>query len=152
MLMENAISLNRGIDNQEECRKRQELHERLGDIMNIIELYNDDGVVLRKEGKAALFLEVDGCEFELTSTSYEPCTYILLEGQTFAMIHNGFEVYNAADLLVKGHKILSITGHEYDLAKFCRLLAGVVRMGSSEFGHEFEFGYVEAKVMSVYQG
>lgn len=117
-------------------------------MMNIIEFYNEDGVILRKEGKALLFLEVDGCEFELTSTSYEPCTYILLEGKTFAMIHNGFEVYQSVDLLVKGHKILSITRHEYDLAKFCKLLAGVVRMVSSgfAFGYEFEFGDVEAKV------
>ena len=85
------------------------------------EVYRDEQFVLGWEDDIP-YLKADGNEYILTGHPYEPCLYITDESGQMTVVHNSFYAYDVLDLFYDGHTVTSITGFEYSVKDFCRMV------------------------------
>lgn len=92
--------------------------------------------LLKRRGSAVLFVYRDA-EYELSDQPYEPCLYIRKDGAIFRTLHNAFTADELPERLASGEELTGIDGRQYDLAKFCRVLAAAIDGSRSEMDFPF---------------
>ena len=84
----------------------------------------------------------DGADlYRVSSHPYEPCTYLIRNGNIDVTIHNAFEESSIRRVAEKKGTIRAVTGTEYDADKLCRLLAFAAKNCPNH-----DVGYVEGKM------
>ncbi len=115
----------------------KELNRKISEF----EIYCDrDGFVLAKADKDLCFFQNGVCR-TLGSNPYEPCLYILKDGNVTVTIHNSFEINAIEELAKHGSELTSITGNKYDLARVCELVAC-----ACNYGADCDIGYIEGLI------
>lgn len=91
-------------------------------------VYRDQRFTLGKDN-GTVYLICAGEKFRLTSHPFEPCLFVTGENGFTTVVHNAFIPEIVLESFVKGDKVSSITGREYDAKDFCEMAASVARMG-----------------------
>ncbi len=104
--------------------------------------------VLHSTGDTALLLADgelwlrDGADlYQVCSHPYEPCTYLLRNGNIDAVIHNAFEASSIRRVAEEKGAIRAVTGAEYDADRLCRFLAFAAKHCPNH-----DVSYVEGKM------
>ncbi|MBP5200177.1 MAG: hypothetical protein J6Z82_05965 [Schwartzia sp.] len=84
--------------------------------------YDEDGIRLA-DVDGELYLSEGTRAYKIGSHPYEPCIYLLRDGEICATIHNAFDQREIYNLAKRGGSLRSVTGNAYDLPRLCRLLA-----------------------------
>ena len=107
-----------------------------------------EGRVLHTTGDTALLLADgelclrDGADlYQISSHPYEPCTYLLRNGNIDAVIHNAFDESSIRRAAETKGAIRAITGAEYDADRLCRFLAFAAKHCPNH-----DISYVEGKM------
>ncbi len=79
--------------------------------------------------------------YQVCSHPYEPCTYLIRNGNIETTIHDAFEESSIRRVAEKKGTIRAITGTEYDADKICRLLAFAAKNCPNH-----DISYVEGKL------
>ena len=88
-----------------------------------------------------LYLRDGGNMYQIQSHPYEPCTYLVREGNIAATIHNAFESSTIRRVAEERQPIRAVTGAEYDVDRLCRFLAFAARRCP-----DHDISYVEGKM------
>ena len=86
------------------------------------ELYSVEDIALM-DVDGELCLRDGGTLYRIHSHPYEPCTYLVQEGNIAATIHNAFESSTIRRVAEERQPIRAVTGAEYDADRLCRFLA-----------------------------
>ena len=107
-----------------------------------------EGLVLHSTGDIALLLLDgklclrDGADlYEVSSQPYEPCTYLLRNGNIDSVIHNAFDESSIRRVAEVKGIIRAVTGAEYDADRLCRFLAFAAKHCPNH-----DVSYVEGKM------
>ena len=88
-----------------------------------------------------LCLRDGGNLYQIHSHPYEPCTYLVREGNIDATIHNAFESSTIRRVAEDRQPIRAVTGAEYDADRLCRFLAF-----ATKHCPDHDVSYVEGKM------
>ena len=98
------------------------------DLPTDIFVYRDERYTVgQKDGVP--FLTAGERKFTLSCHPYEPCLYIKDESGSMTAVHNSFDPSATLELFYNGRIVTSITGREYTVHDFCRMVeyaAGLV--------------------------
>lgn len=84
--------------------------------------------MIMKDGNVVVFIYEDK-EYILDDYPFEPCMYIIKEGQTCCTLHNAFMVYQVLKSFTEGKTVTAINGIVYDEKRFCNVLAAAIKSG-----------------------
>ena len=88
-----------------------------------------------------LCLRDGGNLYRIHSHPYEPCTYLVREGNIAATIHNAFESSTIRRVAEERQPIRAVTGAEYDADRLCRFLAFAAKRCPNH-----DISYIEGKM------
>lgn len=103
-------------------------------------LHQTGGFTLSEKGEN-LFLYSGTRVYSITSTPFEPCTFLKLDEHILSTIHNAFDCREILSLAQEGGTLHAVTGCEYDLPRLCRMLA----YAAANPG-DYSIEYVEGKL------
>ena len=103
-------------------------------------LYSVEDIALM-DVEGELCLRDGGNLYQIHSHPYEPCTYLVREGNIAATIHNAFESSTIRRVAEERKPTRAVTGAEYDADRICRLLAFAARRCP-----DHDVSYVEGKM------
>ena len=79
-----------------------------------------------------LTFEYKGISYTLTSSRYEPCTYISIDNKIVCTLHNAFTTDHLADAFLNGGTVKGLDWVDYDKTAFCKALAAALDSGRAE--------------------
>ena len=103
-------------------------------------LYSAEDIALM-DVDGELCLRHGGNLYRIHSHPYEPCTYLVREGNIEATIHNAFETSTIRRAAEENQPIRAVTGAEYDADRLCRFLAFAAKRCPNH-----DVSYIEGKM------
>ena len=92
-------------------------------------VYRDEDYILGRENKLP-YLIADGARYDLTCSPYEPCLYVTDADGDMTAVHNSFDPDTVLWAFDRGKHITSITGREYDVRDFCKMVVFAAGQGN----------------------
>ncbi len=110
------------------------------DLMAVKVLYSIEDIALM-DVDGELCLRDGENLYQIHSHPYEPCTYLVQEGNIAATIHNAFESSTIRRVAEERQPVRAVTGAEYDADRICRFLAFAAKRCL-----DHDVSYVEGKM------
>ena len=93
-----------------------------------LKILYQDGDTIISETESGYYLHIGELVYELACHYYEPCLYIMGEGDNCVTIHDAFTVDHLSRLAESKGTLKMITNDEYDLQGICKLLCKAVSL------------------------
>ena len=103
-------------------------------------LYSVEDIALM-DMDGELCLRDGGYLYQINSNPYEPCTYLVRDGNIAATIHNAFESSTIRRVAEDRQPIRAVTGAKYDADRLCRFLTF-----AAKHCPDHDVSYVEGKI------